>query len=224
MTDPDLIAYIRQQSAQGVTAQTLREELLASGWREEDIENALHDMAAGLHPVTAGASLHEDLAQVRGIVSHLASRVQRLEARLAVSLAPSRELASGALPKEMLPAPRKRVGAGIMVTLFIVGAVLFGWYMTELVVQNPQVPTLVLLTIAGISTIFFLGAFLAMRRNKGWLAALLISSGSIAGAADVWVAWRTYQVMEAQTAIGVFVLIAVLVTVMGRWINRFQAQ
>src|SRR4030042_2229232 len=85
MTVPEMIEYVRQQSQAGVSAQELRETLMAAGWSELDVENALHDVAAGLQPVTIGASIHEDLAQVRGLVAHLTTRVGRLEARLATS-------------------------------------------------------------------------------------------------------------------------------------------
>lgn len=100
MVPPDLVAYIREQSAQGIPAQSLREALLEAGWGELDVENALHDVAAGMEPLTTGASLHEDVAQVRGMVAHLATRIQRLEARL--TAAASETLPSG----ELLQLPR----------------------------------------------------------------------------------------------------------------------
>ena len=80
--DPDLISYIRRETQNGVTAHELRETLMEAGWNELDVDNGLHDVAAGLRPVTEGASIHEDLAQVRGMVAHLAMRVNSLEARL----------------------------------------------------------------------------------------------------------------------------------------------
>lgn len=216
MSDPELVTYIRQQSAQGMSAQTLREELLSAGWRDADIENALHDVAAGLHPVTAGASIHEDLAQVRGLVSHLASRVQRLELQL-----PS-GVPTGSDQMLLAPPRRSHVLMTFMLTLFIVAAVTFGWYMIELVQNNIQMPQSSLVTIAGVGLILFLLAILAMRRHKGWAATLLTASGVIAWTADTFVAWRSYHVLETQTAVAIGILLVILSLVMGRWIDRLQ--
>lgn len=116
--DPDLISYIRTQTQEGVTAHELRETLMEAGWSELDVDNGLHDVAAGLKPVTEGASIHEDLAQVRGMVAHLASRVKVLEARLtqvpmAVPLPP---------PPLALPRGHRRLAVALMgLTVAFVG-------------------------------------------------------------------------------------------------------
>ncbi len=124
--DPELITYIRQQTQDGVTAHELRETLMEAGWNELDVDNALHDVAAGLKPVTEGASIHEDLAQVRGMVAHLASRVQKLETRLSAAPASSTLPAGTDVPARELPRPHSRgrwALAMLMVSLVAVGEV-----------------------------------------------------------------------------------------------------
>lgn len=120
--DLDLNSYVRQQTQNGVTANELRETLMEAGWAELDIDNALHDVAAGLRPVTEGASIHEDLAQVRGMVAHLASRVKMLETRLVQApVMPPMELTAGTgSPARELPRGRRRLALFLMVVVVAV--------------------------------------------------------------------------------------------------------
>jgi hypothetical protein len=115
MPNSQLVSYLQEQTQQGASAQMLRESLMEAGWPELEIDNALHDVAAGLHPATPGASIHEDLAQVRGMVAHLAARVKTLEARLL----PSEFIG----PDHELPAPTRHIARRIfwimaLITLF----------------------------------------------------------------------------------------------------------
>ena len=122
--DSDLITYIRRETQNGVTAHELRETLMEAGWNELDVDNGLRDVAAGLRPVTEGASIHEDLAQVRGMVAHLASRVNTLEIRLTQIPVPAM-LPAMPVPLQL---PRGHQHRRLMQALMIVvlGFVVFG--------------------------------------------------------------------------------------------------
>lgn len=104
--EPELVSYIAQQTRSGLAAVDLRTSLMEAGWSEEEIGNALHDVAAGMEPLTTGVALHEDLAQVRGVVAHLASRIRVLEGRLASTGLLTMPEALPELPE--LPVPSKQ--------------------------------------------------------------------------------------------------------------------
>ncbi len=131
MPAPELLDYIREQTRQGLTAQDIRATLMESGWSERDVENAFHDVAAGLEPLTRGASIHEDLAQVRGMVAHLAARVRTLEFRLTAAGALS-ELAE--LPPAQMPALNPAHGSlrrtffRMLLVLASLGGIGLTWY------------------------------------------------------------------------------------------------
>ncbi|HUO75838.1 MAG TPA: hypothetical protein VMU12_02925 [Candidatus Paceibacterota bacterium] len=165
--DPDLIVYIRQQTQDGVTANELRETLMEAGWNEIDVDNALHDVAAGLRPVTEGASIHEDLAQVRGMVAHLASRVKTLETRLAqapaMPMAPGLPAGTGS-PARELPRGHRRFATAMSVIVFalvILGGLLTyrAWQASALEPQTAGALALLLL-------IFFVVVVRLLRRRK----------------------------------------------------------
>lgn len=220
---PELIAYIRQQTQEGVGAQELRITLMEAGWNELDIENALHDVAAGLQPVTAGASIHEDLAQVRGMVAHLASRVKFIEARLVSAPGTPMELPTGEVPS----LPRGTIGPSrfVKVVSMLAGILILGfagWYIAMQVAQSTEAPT-TLFAIAGVVGAVLLSAgYACMRTHRPWLANLMAASSIALWSVIVWHAWRTYHLLQHQTAIGLYVLMAVLLVVMGRWIDRLS--
>lgn len=122
MSHQDLVLYIREQTQQGVTAEVLRQKLMEAGWRELDIANALHDVAAGLRPVSEGASIHEDLAQVRGVVAHLATRMKALEVHLAsasLALPVGTELPKPPPAPPMLPTGRSTHWRSILLRVLL---------------------------------------------------------------------------------------------------------
>ncbi len=228
MVPPDLVAYIREQSAAGISAEELRVALMEAGWHEHDVENALHDVAAGLEPLTTGASLHEDVAQVRGLVAHLASRVQRLETRLGAAPAP-------AMPA-MLPSatigPERELRAGrtfgtkriFSAAVAFAGLAVFG-YAFQLLVERSQQAPMAFLQVAGlIGLLGILGAWILMRRGSAWPAQLVSASAVAVWALTVWHAWRTYHYMETTTAAALGLLLLVLLLVMGRWIDRYAGR
>jgi hypothetical protein len=236
---PELVSYIRQQSQQGVAAPELRVALMEAGWFEADIDNAMHDVAAGLQPVTAGASIHEDLAQVRGMVAHLASRVKILEARLPAGQAgltgqPAPEaLPSGgglSLPKGTIGSERELVqGRGsrwlerfVGVLADVVVLAFVGWYLAAQVARNDAMPVGLFATVGIIAAGVFTVAYHFMRRRRAWVANLMAASAIALWSIIVWHAWQTYHVLGGQTAIGLYVLLFVLLVVMGRWIERLS--
>lgn len=229
MADSELVDYIQEQTQQGITAQDLRVSLMEAGWHESDVNNALHDVAAGLHPATPGASIHEDLAQVRGMVAHLATRVHSIEATLASTGAlgmqeqlPSRTLGAN----HEISAPKRHHWFGRMVSLLVLIA-LFGFvgsYASGLVARHALAPLDQLVIAAAVGALLLIGAIVAMRRHSTWTASLLAASAVILWGMDSLISWRAYQLMEWTTAAALGVLLVVIAAVMGSWIHRYSAR
>jgi len=202
---------------------------MEAGWREADINNALHDVAAGLHPTTPGASIHEDLAQVRGMVAHLASRVHSIEATLASVASPGvqEQLPSGTLgPERELAAPKRHHWFGRTVTLLALIA-LFGFigsYASGLVARHSLAPLDQLVIAAALGALLLVGAIVAMRRHSTWTASLLAASAVTLWGMDGLVSWRAYHYMEWTTAAALGVMLVVIAVVMGTWIHRYSAR
>lgn len=223
---PELITYIRQQTQEGVPAQELRVALMEAGWNELDIENALHDVAAGLQPVTAGASIHEDLAQVRGMVAHLAARVKVLEARL-VGQTPGEPLtlAPGIIGAERELVSGRRGSTAVKVASAIADVIILlfvGWYLAIEVARNDAMPVGLFAALGIIGAVLLAAGYRFMRSHRAWVANLLAASSIALWSIIVWHAWQTYHLLENQTAIGLYVLLFVLLVVMGRWIDRLS--
>lgn len=228
---PELVDYIREQTQQGATAEDLRVALMEAGWQELDIDNGLHDVAAGLHPATPGASIHEDLAQVRGLVAHLATRVKGIEARLA-------SIGTVAQPAPILSLPSEYIGpereltvhkghAGlwhVVSLLFTLGlAVMVGMYATDLVARNALAPLDQIIIAAALAFFLLIASVVAMRGRHAWSASLFAAGAVALWATDAVVSWRVYHYMEWPTALAVGILLVVLAMVAGRWIQRLSA-
>ena len=226
MPIPELIDYVRTQTQEGVAAEDVRVALLEAGWAEFDIENALHDVAAGLHPTTPGASIHEDLAQVRGMVAHLATRLKTVEARLAsfASLPAQAQLPSEFIPAHHeLAAPRR--GAGwvvrpLSVIVVVALAIALGVYATDLVARNALAPMDHIILAAGLGLFLIIAAIVAMRRGAAWSASLCAACGITVWATDAFISWRIYHFMGWIVALCLGILLIVVSLVMGRWIQR----
>jgi hypothetical protein len=225
---PELIAYIRAETQGGVAAEDLRIALMEAGWNERDIENSLHDVAAGLQSVTYGASIHEDLAQVRGMVAHLAGRMKTLEARLAGSgelPMPTTTLPSGTigpereLPRGHSPSLLAKIASGIAAVMLLGFA---GWYLAQRVAESNTAPTGLLWAGTAVGAVLLGAGYHFMRARKAWTADLAAASAVALWSILVWHAWQTYHILEYQTAIGLYVLLFVLLVVMGRWIDRLS--
>ena len=211
MTDPELVTYITEQTQEGISAQVLREALMERGWHERDIENAMHDVAAGLHPATPGASIHADLAQVRGMVAHLAGRVKTLEARLA---------SIGALPMQReLPAAhyhhpwvRRFASLFIAIGVFVGLGILAAW--------STLAPTDQATIALGAGIVLLLAGYVSLRHGWAWAFSSLSYSAIAIFALVTWRAYHLYAAMEWFTALGLAVLGLVLLSVMERWVTR----
>lgn len=220
----DLVAYIREQTQDGITADSLRVALMEAGWPERDVENALHDVAAGLHPVTAGASIHEDLAQVRGMVAHLAGRVRTLEARLTgvpLELPMQQELPGA--PLALPPAaPAPFWPRHMIAILFGWAAFLFtsqfaaDWAMTAGLLPSDQA----LFTGAAGAGLLVVG-YIAMRLKSAWLSSL-ITDGALGILGSAIVVAQSNGLIETSTAIAIGILLLVLLVVMELWIDRLM--
>lgn len=251
MPESELVDYIQEQTQQGVTAEHLRISLMEAGWHEADINNALHDVAAGLHPATPGASIHEDLAQVRGMVAHLATRVHSIEATLARtpqrapsessgeaasaslvsglasagSLGMQGQLPSGTLgPDHEISAPKRHhwFGRTMMLLVLIVVFGFVGSYAMGLVARDALAPLDQLIIAAALGALLLVGAIIAMRRHNAWTASLLTASALMLWGMDGLISWRVYQYMEWTTTAAIGVLLIVIAVVMGTWIHRYS--
>lgn len=231
MPIPELIDFIRSETQEGATAQSLRVTLMEAGWQEVDIDNALHDVAAGMHPATPGASIHEDLAQVRGMVAHLATRVKGLEASLAsfVTTAPAQQLpAQHSLPSPFIGVEHELAGpTGLSLArkiLSVIGTALFvgvlALYATELVSDGILTSRDALIIAGAAGVLCYIVSFMRMRRGYAWSASVLAAAAIALWLADVFVAWRPYQFLEWSVAAALGVLLIVLAFVTGRWITR----
>lgn len=222
----ELIDYIREQTQQGVSAEALREELMEAGWHETDIENALHDVAAGLHPVTAGASIHEDLAQVRGMVAHLATRVRTLEARLVATdmLAapvPLSGLPGGTLePSHTLSMAHRPVRQVVLTVALALLCAVAGWYAASLLPRSSAAPITWLWAAAAVGLVLLAGSVILMRRGRQWGASILAALAVSVWAVDTVIAWRFWRLMEWTTALALGVLLLVIAVVAARWSDR----
>jgi hypothetical protein len=212
VTSPELTIYVSEQTRQGVPAEVLRQSLMESGWHERDIANALHDVAAGLSPLTEGASLHEDVSQVRSMVSVLAARVKTIEATLA---------SAGSLPMQKeLSAPKPHHSLASI----IVGIVLWialGWYAVGLATNDPIPKSDRTIIIAALGAGLFIIGYTAMRMRRPWMAALLAGAAISLWSVTAWLSWSVQHAMEWSTALALGVFLFVLAFVMGRWIDRF---
>ena len=223
MTDIGLYEYIAEQTHQGVAAEVLRQSLMESGWTELDIDNAFHDVAAGLSPLTEGVSLHEDVSQVRSMVTLLAARIKNVEAALANvgALSMQGELPPGSgMPERSLIAGRP--GNVRYVVLGVGFAVVTGWLAMQAYLGGWYGP----LAMAGIVTaigLFGLAmGYVLLRTGRAWGAAIFTATALAAWSSAAWLAWYKYHAMEWTTALALGVLLLVLTVVTGRRIGRLR--
>lgn len=227
MSDSDLVDYIQEQTQQGVSARDLRILLMEAGWHESDINNALHDIAAGLYPATPGASIHEDLAQVRTVVAHLATRIHSIEATLvSTGVMPVQgQLPSGTLgPDHEISAPQAhhRFGRAAMLVVLIALFGYLGSFSTALVARHSLSPVDQLTIAAATAALLLVWAIVAMRRRSVWTAMLLTASAVTLSAMVGLISWRVYNYMEWTTAAALGALLFVFALVAGVWIQRYS--
>ncbi len=234
MPDADLVAYIQDQTAEGVTAEALRESLMSVGWRERDIENAFHDVAAGLHPATPGASIHEDLAQVRGMVAHLANRIRGLEATFAsvAGIGTQAQLPTQAAipsafigPDHELPSSHASSWMGRLFALLIVvaGMGTLGATMGVRVLGREVFPFDEMVIFGASAAFLMVVALIAMRRHHPWTAILLSAVAASMWLTQIIVVWRLFDVMSLTVVGALCALVLVVVCVIGVWTERLRA-
>lgn len=227
----ELIDYIKTQTQEGVSAQELRVALMEAGWHEVDIENGLHDVAAGLRPATPGSSIHEDLAQVRGMVAHLAVRIKDVEKTIA-SLASDPTMQAlptqGLLPSTYIGAERElmvrhspsrlyRVMSAILTMLCSVSVAQYG---ASLVHREAVALQDYHIMIGAFGILVLILSVVFLRQGRAWLATLLSFGVLIVWAFDVDMAWRTYHSLDQSVAIALWVLFVVIAGVIRRWSIR----
>jgi len=225
MPESELISYITEQTQQGVSAELLRQTLMEAGGDEKENANALHDVAAGLEPLTEGISLHEDVSQVRSMVAHLASRMRVVEAALAsVGALPMQgQLPNGMIgPDHELPMPRHAWRLGTMTTTIVALGVVFATrtYAYRLIDQNVLAPVDLAIIAAGAGVLLLIAGYIAMRLHRAWVASFFTGSAVAVWALTGWIAWRSYHFIERSTAAALGALLLILALVMGRWIDR----
>lgn len=224
MPIPELVDYVRTQTQEGVGAEYLRTALMEAGWQELDIDNALHDVAAGLHPATPGASIHEDLAQVRGLVAHLATRIKGVEARLASipgqAMLPTSYIGAD---HEITDKPMGGMFIHIISILAAFAAAIFlGKYATELIQNNSLSPRDFTVIIVALGAFLIDAGVVTMRRGRGWIATMLTAFGLMLWTAIVGISWRVYEFIQWPVALALGVLLLVIALVMSRWIEHLK--
>ena len=226
MANPELVSYLQEQTQEGVPADVLRQALMETGWKELDIENALHDVAAGLVPLTDGVSLHEDVSQVRTMVAHLAQRVKTIEVHLASAgaLPVQGELpAGGGIPSHTLTS--RRTNPAISLLAAFLGLMLFawlGWYGSVLTARGALSPGDQFTIAVGAGVLLLVSGYITMRRHQAWIASGTTAASIALLGLSTYEAWYSYHVIEWTTALALGVLLAVIVLVMGRWIDRLS--
>ncbi len=208
----DLVAYVQEQTQEGVSAQTLRESLMAAGWQERDIENAFHDVAAGLYPATPGASIHEDLAQVRSMVAHLASRVKYLESTF---IGPERELTASALSGKLWR----------IMPIVVMAALAFwlGMFVPSLVSRYAFSPADQTVIGGALGFLLLVSSLLGWRWRRAFIAEMFLAAAIALWMADTFVAWYAYQFISATLALALGALFLALPLVIGRRLDRLNS-
>ncbi len=226
----ELVDYIQAQTQEGVSAQELRVSLMEAGWHEVDIENALHDVAAGLHPATPGASIHEDLAQVRGMVAHLAARMKDLEGTIAAFASSPQRLAlepQGQLPsafigaeRELPPAPVSLFSRALTFTLTLLGSIGLARYGVSLV-QRQQVALQDFHIIVGAFGLLALVlSVVLIRQGRAWSGMMTCITALTVWLIDIDLAWRTYHSIGWMVGVALVLLCCAIAFVIRRWSVR----
>ncbi len=182
----EIVDYIHTRTQEGASAQELRATLMAAGWHESDIENGLRDVAIGLHPATPGASIHEDLAQVRGMVAHLATRLQGIETTVASLptsfIGPDHELMESHKPGFF--------GRALSLTLTILATVGLGLYGADAVPRGIITAQDYQIMLGAIGALFAVVSMVLIRRYRAWSGWLLCGGAVALWITDIVLAWR----------------------------------
>jgi len=158
------------------------------------------------------------------MVAHLATRVQRLEVRVASVDAP----AAGMLearpgPEETLPAPQSPKFGGFLRSLaaaVVLAAV--AWFVELQVAEGDSGIIKILISLAAAGVLSLALAYRSMRRGARSAATALTAVALGLWALTTWHAWYTYHYFPWSVALGLGILYLVIALVMGVWIERLS--
>ncbi len=229
MPSSELIDYIRSQTQEGASLATIRADLVAAGWPSNDVDDGVHAVASDLHPLTPGASIHEDLAQVRGVVAYLSARLKTAEdtvARLTAATTHNVLGMQSSLPsswigseRELGAPPRagsiRRVFASLLALCLGIGSVAYGIQLVQREMVYRSDVSIMLgacILFSGIAAIF------VARRGGGYLSrslSLLTISLGLTYVYFLWASFDTIGILGALAAMAVSLVYAL-------WMHRMS--
>lgn len=204
MPSSELIDYIRSQTQEGASLATIRADLVAAGWQLVDVDDGFHAVASDLHPLTPGASIHEDLAQVRGVVAYLSARLKSAEDTVALLTAATSHNALGVQsslpsswigPERELGAPPRagsihRAFASLLALCLGIGSVAYGIQLVQREIVYRSDFSIMLgacILFSGIAAIF------VARRGSGYLSRALSLLTISLGLTYVYYLWVSFD-------------------------------
>jgi len=220
MAHQDITEYVAGQIAQGVSAQIIKEALLASGWLEVDADNALRDAAAGTAPAVV-ASFQDDLLRVRHAVNELDERVQRIEGRLAVVGPGEGTLETGFIgPDHELESGEPAMSRNLTVAVFAVLFFIAGYLGMMLISTETLTPVTRVWIEAALGVAVAVGGYFAGRAGRRVMANVMTGIGlALVSLATVGAWYLLYLDWTVAVALGA--LFVTLALVLGRFYDRW---
>jgi hypothetical protein len=229
----ELVDYIQAQTQEGVSAQDLRVSLMEAGWHEVDIDNALHDVAAGLHPATPGASIHEDLAQVRGMVAHLAARMKDLEGTIASFASSPQRLALESqeqLPTAFIGAERELTATppaslfsrAVSLALTLLGSLGLARYGVSLVRRQEIALQDFHIMVIAFGLLALVLSVVLIRQGRAWSGMMACVGALTVWLIDIDLAWRSYHSIGWTVGLALILLCGAILFVIRRWSVRLE--
>ena len=221
MAYQELDAYVAEQIAQGVDAQTIKGALLEIGWKEVDVDNALRDVAADAVPNTA-VSVHDDILRMRHAVNALDKRVRLLETRLAASSGEGGDPVThgshhGATTQGQRGHSRRIVTYAGLAVLFMA----IGYAGMSTIVSDSVTPVSRIWAEVTVGGVLASAGFVTGRMKKRSVANLLTGAGlSLAALATVGAWYVNYLDWSIAVALGA--LLVTLALVLGRFYDHWS--
>ncbi|MBP6886066.1 MAG: hypothetical protein KBC02_02380 [Candidatus Pacebacteria bacterium] len=232
MPSSELIDYIRSQTQEGASLATIRADLVAAGWPSNDVDDGVHAVASDLHPLTPGASIHEDLAQVRGVVAYLSARLKTAEDTVARLTAATTHNALGMQsslpsswigPERELGAPHRgsilRAFASLLALCLGIGSVTYGVQLVQREIVYRSDFSIILgacVLFSGIAAVF------VARRGSGYLSRALSLLTISLGLTYVYFLWASFTVVGIRGALAAMALSLSYALWMHRMSKRYE--